>query len=63
MWLQEGNGRKLSISILPTSDPAPDEVANVVGTNTSPEGELNRIVAYQNKGDVATAEEFELFLS
>lgn len=62
MWLEHGDGRKLRISVLPTPDPNPEEVAEVIGTNTSPEAELGRVEAYQDKGDVATAEEFEHFL-
>lgn len=62
MWLQEGDGRNLDISILPTSDPNKEEVADVVGTNTLPEAELDRIEIYQDKGDVATAEDLERFL-
>ena len=58
MWLYNGDGRMLRIAVRPSLDPTPEDVAGVIGTNTSAEAELERIEAYQDKGDVATAEEF-----
>jgi hypothetical protein len=62
-WIKESNVRHPSIGVMPTSDP-PEEVLAVPSTTSRTlEEELTRIELYQQKGDIATAEEYEHFMS
>jgi hypothetical protein len=62
-WGKKGDGRRLMLGIMPTSDP-PEEVLAVPSTTSRTlEEELTRIELYQQKGDIATAEEYEHFMS
>ena len=63
MWQKHGDARKLSISIISTSDPSPEVVATPSATSLTLEEELARIELYQEKGDVASASEFYEFMS
>ncbi len=58
-WLERSDGRRLQLVLLPTSDPLP---TGTTTTNQTVAGELTRIAFYQQKGDVATADEFLAFI-
>lgn len=62
MWEKHGDNRKLSIGIIPTSDPNPEVVATPSTTSRTLEEELARIELYQKQGDVATATGFYEFV-
>jgi hypothetical protein len=61
-WIKEGNVRNPSIGVIPTSDPNEDVLAIPSKTSRTLEEELARIELYQEKGDVATEDEYTRFM-
>lgn len=61
-WNRNGDSRPLKIGTLSTRDPNEEESQTFIGTSHSKVQELARIREYQQKGDIATAEEFLRFM-
>jgi hypothetical protein len=58
-WAKQGDKRKLALRLLPTRNFKPTSLST---TNQTVQGELERIALYQEKGDVATPDEFFDFI-
>jgi len=63
VWNKEGEKRKLSIGIIPTSNPSKKLLTIPSDTSRTQAEEFERIELYQKKGDVATHDEFYEFIS